>query len=163
MFRSLTQPDNHQIRYAPIGNSATVAIGDSIVPGATGHTTAVVNAASNSTNPILGVVVGIIGAQSKVLEVTSTTVGSSNETTNTVQVAYIPANLPFDYEADLTAAAGTTSADNKGYCWFNMSSTAGKLDETSYALFSGTEGQFWSYGVTTYSTTKVSGHWAKFL
>lgn len=162
MFRSLKQAENHDLKSAIIGNSQTVSVGDAIVPGATGHNAAIVGAASTS-GYILGVIVGIVGLNGKVLEIsTNYAAASNNETVGGISVKYIPSYLDFEFEADLQQAVGTTT-NSGGLCWLNMYSVNGQLDETSVALFSGTAGQFWSYGNPSYSTTKVQGHWWKNL
>lgn len=155
-FRPLKEVPDHDFKVATIANSQTIAVGDAVVPGGTTHAAAVTGAAG-TTNGVLGIVVSIQGPAGKVLEVTSTTVSSTNETVGGVQAVYIPTYVPMEYEADLSGAAGTTSNSNL-IQMFNLSgSVNGQLDETSTGAYS-TPKQFLSYGVTTYSTTKVIGH-----
>jgi hypothetical protein len=146
----------------------------------------------------LGVVIGL-EYQNKIVELssvvginaatTSAAPGTDNETTGGAwKVVYIPANLAVDYIADLSAAAATTT-DSAGFGWFNLiAATTGvtggaTLTESGVAIFSGTQGQFWSNGAsiaksstttvggvnndlpitTSNLTKKVTGHWSQFL
>ena len=153
----------HNLRRAVIANAVgtgtyTIGLGTVIQPGATGHTKFVTTAAA--TNPILGVVIGI-EYQNKITELSSvagvngaTTAlapGNDNETNGYWKVVYIPSNVNVDYVADMSAALGTTT-DSAGNVWFNLitlttgATGAATLDEASVALFSGTQGQFFSFG-----------------
>ena len=179
-LKALKRPTDLELKKAVIANAVaanavTLKIGDVIQPGATGHNKFVVNAAS--TGLVSGVIVALEFA-GKIMEVdtvigvntASTAAGAAainvhndNETTGFWKVVFIPSNLLVEYEADLSAAADTTT-DSGGKCFLSLvSGTPGTLDETSVALFGGTAGQFWSNGVTTYSTTKVIGHIYKTL
>lgn len=154
----------HNLRRSVIGNSQTAfAVGMAIQPGATGHNKFVVE--SGTSNPVLGVVLGIEGNGGQVLEKTSLTTASNNETVILIKAVWVPSNLPIDYVADMSAALGTTT-DSGGMCWFNQASGSLTLDETSVALFGGTQGQFWSYGQMTdpiVQSKQVVGHWSKTL
>ncbi len=156
-FVPLRRPTDIETRKATIGNSITVTIGDAVQPGATTHAGAVV---AGTSGLLLGVVVAI-EQNGKVSELSAVTTASDNETTNKYVAVYIPTWIPIEYTATLSAAAGTTTGSNlMGF--FNLT-TAATLDETTYVVFSGTAGQFFSYGVTSYSTTNVQGHFYKTL
>lgn len=159
MLKPLRRPQDTELKKATIGNSITVAIGDDIQPGATTHAGAVVQGTSGL---LLGVVVGI-EQNGKISELGSVTTASDNETTNKYVAVYIPTWSDMEYEADLSAAAGTTTGSNLMGFFNVVSGTGGNLDETSYVVFSGTAGQFFSYGVQPFSTTKVRGHFYKTL
>lgn len=150
-------------KVAKIGASQTMAVGDAIIAGGTGHNQAVLTGASITTTPILGIIVAIVGLNGNVLELQSVTTGSGNETTPVHFVQYIPTSVKqMEYAATLSAVAGTTTgSDGMGY--FNMYSTAGKLDEASIAFIQGTAGQFWSFGldVTDNTNFTVIGVWNK--
>lgn len=151
----------HTLRRAVIGNSQTVGIGYAVQPGATGHTSAVV--AAGASNPVLGVIVSIEGNGGQVLEKSSLTTASNNETVGLIKAVYIPSSLPVNYIADFDAAA---TGDSLGASWFNLVAGGSTLDHTSGALFGGTQGQFWSYGQVTEpvsNTSKCIGHWSKTL
>lgn len=151
-----------------VGTSAlTVAIGDTIIPGATGHTKYVTNA--TTTSKILGIVTALY-FQGKVMELTSvvgvntasTAAGASqvnvhndNETTGYWSVEYIPSFIPMEYEADLSAATVTTDGNGLGAQYNIVSGTPGQLLESSAVIWSGTANQFTSRGITDYSTSKV--------
>lgn len=183
MLKPLRRPADNEVKRITLANAIgtgayKIGIGDCIQPGATGHNKYATGAASSGL--ILGIIVGII-QNGKVAEVNSVTgingaqvgvpstgPGTDNETYATWQVDYIPSWVPMEYEADLSAAADTTT-DSGGNCFLallGVSTTlgeAGKLNEASVALFGGSAAQFWSYGVTSYSTTKVRGHIYKTL
>ena len=177
------KPTDIQIRRAVIANAVgasalTVKIGDTIVPGATGHSKYVTN--SPATGPILGVVIGLV-FQNKFMEVNSvvgvntastaggalqTNVHNDNETTGYWSVDYIPAYIPMEYIVDVDAAVGTTT-DSDGQGYFSvLSGTPGTLHESSFVIWStissGTSGtsQFLSYGspASLQNTKKVVGH-----
>lgn len=155
MLKPLRRPTSGELKKATIGNSITVAIGDVVQPGATTNAGVVVQA---TTGIVLGVVVGI-EQNGKISELASVATASDNQTTNKYVAVYIPAWIPMEYEADLSAAAGTTTGSNlMGSFNLVSATTGGNLDETSYLVFSGTAQQFFSYGVQSYSTTKVRGH-----
>lgn len=149
-------------KVAVIGNSQTIAVGDAIIAGGTGHNKAVLTGASITTTPILGVVVSIVGLNGNVLELQSVTTGSANETTPVHYAQYIPTIENMEYAATLSAVAGTTTGSD-GMGFFNMASVAGKLDETSIAFIQGTAGQFFSYGLDSTDNTNftVIGCWTK--
>lgn len=178
---------DYEIRRAVVANAVgtgtyTIGIGSAIQPGATAHTGYVTGA--TSSNPVLGTVTALI-YQGKVTEVTSivgvnaaqgTSVATAatytdNETSGNWLVEYIPSNLPIQYSATLSATSGTTT-NSGGAGWFNLTAVSnssnvgsGTLDESSVAIYSGTQGQFWSAGVNTFPTagTAVTGHWSKVL
>lgn len=159
-FKCLRRPQDVELKKATIGNSITVAIGDAIQPGATTSAGVVVQ---GTTGLILGVVVAI-EQNGKISELSSVATASDNQTTNKYVAVYIPTWSDMEYEADLSAAAGTTTGSNLvGFFNVVSATTGGTLDETSYVVFSGTAGQFLSYGVQSYSTTKVRGHFYKTL
>lgn len=148
------------LKTAIIANSEAIAIGDAIIPDGTVKST--VKGAKNTTGIILGVVFSILGTDGKVLEKNTVTVGADNATVAKISVKYIPAYLPIEYTADISQAAGTTTAsDLMGQ--FNLSASVnGTLDETSVGVFS-TQKQFFSFGVTPESTTKVIGKFSTTL
>jgi hypothetical protein len=169
--------ENQDLRKAVIANAVgtnayVISIGDAIQPGATGHNKFATGAASS--NPILGIVVAIEyngkpSEKNSVTGVNSTTavggpslVGNDNETTKAWRVVYIPAYVPMDYIIDLSATAGTTT-DSGGFGYLNLigvstvAGAAGTLDEGSIILFGGTAGQFVTFSVTDFSTTKITG------
>jgi hypothetical protein len=160
MIRPLQRPIDTYLRKATIGNSITMAIGDVIQPGATTHAGAVVQGTSGL---LLGVVLGI-EQNGKISELGTVTTSSTNETTNTYVAVYIPTWVVIEYEADLSNVSGTTANSNlPGFFNFVSGTSGGNLDETSYVAFSGTVGQFFSYGVTSYNTSRVKGHFYKTL
>lgn len=191
-FLPLKEVPTHQLRRVVIANAVgagtyTIGVGTCIQPGATGHNSFATVA--TSSNPVLGVVVGI-EYQNKIVELSSvagvnsaTTAlapGNDNETAGLWKVVYIPSNIPVDYIADLSAASGTTT-NSGGLGYLNLIAvttgvTGGAtLDETSIALFSGTQGQFWTNGAyltnpgsnsdlpisVVNNTKKVTGHFSK--
>lgn len=159
-FRPKKKVLDQDVKRAIIANSVTLTVGDLVQPAATGHNKFITPAAT--TGLILGVVVAI-EQDGKVCEKTSVTTGASNESTVVYRAVYIPSYIDMEYEADLSAAAGTTS-NSDGLCFLSLGSgTPGTLDETSVALFGGTAGQVWSYGPTATSTTKVNCHIYKTL
>lgn len=160
-FIPLRRPMDTELKSATIVNSATVAIGDAVVPGATTQAGAIT--AAGATGLILGVVFEII-QNGKVCELSSVTAASDNETTNKYIARYVPTWVKMEYTADLDAAAGTTTGSNLvGFFDLTSGGSPSTLDESTYVVFSGTAGQFFSYGVTSYSTTKVVGHFYKTL
>lgn len=173
----------HNLRRSVIANAVgaatyTIGLGTAIQPGATGHTKFVTEA--TSSNPILGVVVGI-EYQNKIVELSSvagvnsaTTAlapGNDNETNGYWKVVYIPSSVPVDYVCDTSAALGSTT-DSAGTVYFNLiAATTGvtggaTLNEASVALFGGTQGQFFSYGADPAqpsNTKAVVAHISKIL
>ncbi len=154
-------------------NAYVLSVGDAIQPGATGHVKFVTGAASSGL--ILGVVVAL-EYNGKVLELNSVTgvnstsavagqtkVGNDNETTGAWKVVYIPAYVPMEYIADMSAALDTTT-DSGGNVFFPLqgvsstAGTAGTLNEAAPALFGGSATQFVSNGSYEGSTTKVVAH-----
>lgn len=148
-----------------ISLSSTVTIGDALIPGATGHNKSVKGGA-NTTGVLVGVLVAILNATYGPTELNSVTTSSTNESTPVYYAQFIPLTTPGQkFRATLSAAAGTTT-DSGGMGSFNLSSTlSGTLDETSIALFSATEKQFFSWGVdpTDPSNLTVIGSFAKTL
>lgn len=158
-FKCLRRPQEGELKKATIGNSITMTIGDAIQPGATTSAGVVVQ---GTTGLILGVVMSI-EQNGKVSELSSVTTASDNQTTNKYVAVYLPTWSDMEFEADMNAAAGTTTgSDLVGF--FNIvNGTGGTISESSYVAFSGTAGQFLSYGVQSYSTTKIRGHFYKTL
>lgn len=130
-----------------IANSSLVTVGDALIPGATGHNKAVLGGA-NTAGMLVGVLVAILNSTYGVTELNSVTTGSTNETTPVYYAQFIPLSTPsLKFRATLSQAAGTTT-NSGGLGSFNLSSSlSGTLDETSIALFSATEKQFWSWGI----------------
>lgn len=196
-FVPLKEVPTHQLRRAVIANAVgsstyTIGAGVAIQPGATGHNDFVTEA--TSSNPVLGVVLAI-EYQNKITELssvaginaatTNAAPGNDNETAGAWKVVYIPSNIPIDYLADVSAVTGTTT-NSQGFGYLNLiAATTGTtggatLDETSIALFTGTQGQFFSNGgyaptvsvpggnpdvplTAVNATKKVTGHWSKTL
>lgn len=177
MIRPLKRVDGTDVKKIVLANYSAaygVAIGDAIQQGGTGYKFAV---PATATSPILGIVVGLLYNGSKVTERSSITYvnavssisgpGTDNETSTAGwSVEYIPAYVPMEYEADINNVAATTNANSAGIGTFfnlptlsatqiNSINTNGQLDEASYAIFSGTAGQFVSFGYTPYNTKKV--------
>lgn len=166
-FIPLKDFDVEDTKLAIIANSAALQVGDAVIPGATAHTKAVTGAAG-TTGMIIGVVVAIEGAPGQHLpELNSVTAGSGNETAASPYYArIIVLTTPgIQFSAQLSNTAGTTT-NSDGVGSFNMHSTnSGQLDETSIALFSATEKQFFSLGLdpTDNSNQTVLGSFAKSL
>lgn len=154
-FIPLKKVEEQDLKTRVIANSATVAVGDALIVDST-NKNAVIGAA-NTTGIIVGVCVSLKQLNgNSILEKNSITVGASNETTTQYAAVFVPAYIPIEYTATLSAAAGTTTGSDK-MGQFNLSaSVSGTLDETSVGVFS-TQKQFFSYGVSTYSTTEVAG------
>lgn len=157
-FTPLKKVEEQDLKVRVIANSQTVKVGDSLIVDGT-NKNAVLGAA-NTTGIIVGVCVAIKQLNgNSITEKTSITVGSSNETTTQYAAQFIPAYIPIEYSADLSAASGTTTGSDK-MGQFNLStSDSAVLDETSVGVFS-TQKQFFSYGVTPYSTSVVTGKWS---
>jgi len=192
-FKPIYEVPTHQIRRITLANAIgsstyTVQPYMALQPGATGHAGFATQATGTSTYPVLGVVMALYFKGAKVTELasvvgvnsassgTQTTIGSvynDNETYGFWSVDYVPSNLPIDYVADTSAATGTTT-DSGGAVYLSLiAATTGvtggmQLSESTVALFSGTQGQFYSYGylndgVNPSNTSKVVGHWSKVL
>lgn len=165
-FKLTKRIDDTLVKSSVIANSVTVGVGDAIIGGATGHAT-VITGAANTSGVIIGVIIGITGLNGKVYEVDRVTTASDNETTKKYYATWIPAYEDNEFTVNLTAAAGTTT-DSAGFGFFNMDSSAGshgKLLESSFALWSGTAGQFSSYGTDPNDPTNLTviGHFNKKL
>lgn len=160
-FRPLRALPITDFKVAVIANSTTLAVGDAILGNVTAHAGSVIGA-SNTTARILGVVVAILGNNGTVTELNSIAVASDNETSKKYLVQYIPTNIPnLEYEAQLTAAAGTTTDSDGVAVSFNMdTATNSKLLESGVALFAATTKQFVSTGATPYDNTKIFGHFS---
>lgn len=164
MFRPLKDPAREDIQNAIIANSAALAVGD-VIQGSAAAASKFVTGAANTTGPVLGVVLSIVGANGLVLEKNSVTVASDNQTVGLISVNFLPLWIPMEYEADLTAAAGTTTGSG-GIGSFNMdSATNGKLLESGYVAATAaiTSKQFISRGSSDTifpggSNTRVVGH-----
>ena len=159
---------------AVIGASQTLYVGDALQPGATGHTKAVVPA--DTSHVIIGVCIAILGVPGGHLPEIggsllggspgSVTTGSGNETTPVYYARFVPLTMPgIKFSAQLSATAGTTTNSDGMGSFALVNGTSGQLDETSVALFSATEKQFWSYGLDTTDNNKftVIGSFAKTL
>lgn len=145
------------LKTAIIANSQTIAIGDAVIPAGT-TSAAFVTGGLNTTAGILGVVISIMGANGQVLEKSSVTAASNNQTVGMVAVQFIPTYIAMEYQADLTAASGTTTGSNLMGMFTVDSATNGKLLESSYTVFS-TVKQFFSYGPNPLNASQVFGHW----
>lgn len=181
MFVPNKQVELSDIKRAVIANAVAaggyvLSVGDCIQPGATSHAKFVTGAANSGL--ILGVITAIL-YKGKIVERTSVTgvnstsavggagfVGNDNETYGYWSVDYIPAYIPMEYKADISAAVGTTT-NSDGLVWFplkGVSTTAGDagtLLETGPVLFSSTLDQVMSFGASVESTKKVICHISK--
>src|ERR1035437_860431 len=157
MFRPLKYIAENDLKSATIANSQAITLGDAIQPAATGHNQFVTPATTSGL--ILGVVVSIL-QNGKVPEVSTVTVGSDNETTAKYTVRYIPSFVPMEFEADLDAAA---TGDNNAICFLTLATAATLNHSTASNLFGGTPSQFSSFGVSSFSTTKVRGRFYQTL
>jgi hypothetical protein len=147
------------LKKAVIANSQAITIGDAIQPAATSHNQYVTPATTSGL--ILGVVVGIEKVNGTVPnELSTVTVGSGNETTQVYQALYIPSYLPMEYVVDLSAVP---TGDNLAMCFLALATAATADAASSSNLFGGTANQLWSYGVTSYSTSKANVHIYKSL
>lgn len=172
-FKNIPVADQ-DIETAVMVNSITLAIGDAIIPASTAANSAFVTGATNTTGTVLGVVVGFTpitqtaAGTGQTLEQSTFTSASNNQTVAKIGVKYIPARLVNKWIADISAAAGTTTG-SAGIGFFNLSTTLnGTLNEGSYVIYSGTAGQFVSYGVATnfgaqYPNTEIIGFFNKFV
>ena len=175
-FKPTRRPTDLEVRRVTLANAVgssalTVGIGTALAPGATGHTRFAT--AASTSNPIIGIVIGLIYQGNKVSELTSLLgvnaskstsnplggIYSDNETSGDWAVDYIPAYVPISYSATLSAAAETTT-NSSGLGWFRTHSTAGAgtLDESSILLFTDTtiaSHQFWSNGALTSTSTSI--------
>lgn len=180
-FKALKKADVLDYKTAPIGNSSVMSIGDVIMPGATTHAGAVVQAL-NGTSQYTGIVTGVVTAivvNGKPLEKNQVTVASDNETNALISVEYIPAYIDIEYLADMSQGLTTTTSSNlmgmfylahgtygTSSSTYNAGTTgtttpltldqSGQLDETSYAAFT-TQLQFYSYGAYTIGNVNASG------
>ena len=184
MFRPLKRVEGQDLKRAVIANAVgsgtyPISIGDAIQPGSSTNAKFVTVATPTSVYPILGIVTGLIvgGKVTEKATVTgvnaagssSTGPGTDNQATGLWSVDYIPSYVPMEYEADISAVAGTTTDSSAVGGYFNVKAIAttgdtyGTLDEASITLFSGTQGQFVSFGYTPYNTLKVFCKISKFL
>ena len=159
-FKPLRRPADGELIKATIANSVTVTIGGMITVAATGHVKFVTPATATS-HYILGVVVGI-EQNGKISELNSVGAASDNETTAKYVAVFLPSYVPMEYEADIDDVADTTT-DSGGRVFFTLAD-ANTLDESVIILQGGTVAgdtaypHFWSNGVTSYNTKKVTGH-----
>ena len=160
MFKPLKEVVSSDLKKAVIINSASIAVGDAIVPGATAANSEFVDVATSTSALILGVVVGIEGKNGAVLEKSSVTVASDNQTVGLIKAVYIPAYIDIEYEADLdNTIAVTTGSDGVGF--MNLKDKD-ELSEASYVVFSGTAGQFKVFGQGS-NSRKVVGRFNKVI
>ena len=155
MFKPTKSVSGQDIKKGLIDNSANLAVGEVIIPGISTDTSVVLTG-GGTVGALLGVVLGIEGKGGKVLEKSSITVASDNETVDMVQVAYLPLYIPMEFTSDLDAAAETT--DNSGaHGNFSVDATGLLVDESTVAVFSTVENmQLFSFGLTGKDTTQVS-------
>jgi hypothetical protein len=155
-FKPLRPVAFNDLKSAIIANSQTLSIGDAIINAATSAAGFVTSGASSATG-IVGVVVSIVGLNGQVLEKSTVTVASNNQTVGMIGVQYIPTYIPMEYMADLSATTtgGTNYSTLPGM--FSISSDDGKLDETTWTVFT-TVKNFYSYGVNPLNPIQVSGH-----
>lgn len=155
-FKPLRPVGFNDLKSAIIANSQTIAIGDAIVNAATTHAAFVTEA--TTITGVCGVVTSIVGLNGKVLEKTSVTVASNNETVGMIGVQYIPTYIPMEYMADINAVAGTTIGSNLPGMFSIDIATAGFLNESTYTVYT-TVKQFYSYGKNPLNSSQVIGHW----
>lgn len=149
--------DYQDLKSGIMANSASLAIGDMLVPG-TGASSALLSQATSTSALLLGNTIAIEGKAGAVLELDSVTVASDNVTVAQTQAVYLPAYVPMEYICDIDAAAGTTTGSG-GVGFFTLvSGDGGLLDESTWVAYSGTASHFMSFGVTPQSTTKVFAH-----
>lgn len=159
-FRPLKEVVSSDLKKAVILNSATIAVGDAIQPGASAANSEFADVATSVSALILGVVVGIEGKNGAVLEKSTVTVASDNQTVGKIKAVYIPAYIDMEYEADLDdTIAVTTGSDGVGF--MNLKDKD-ELDEATYVIFSGTAGQFKVYGQGS-NSRKVVGRFNKVI
>jgi hypothetical protein len=155
MFKPNKGVDQADIKYALIDNSQTLSVGEVIIPGVQTDASVVLTA-GGTTGAVLGVVLGIVGAKGKVLELNTVVAENDNVTDKMIRVSYLPAMIPMEYISDLDAAAETT--DNSGaFGTFAIDSTGLLVDENTVTAFSTVEDkQVFSYGLTGRNTTEVA-------
>lgn len=151
MFTPLKTITGQEINRATIANSATLQVGEVIIPSGAQVTTG-----KDTTDGLLGIVLGIVGDRGKVLEVDSFTAESDNATVDKVQVDYFPLFIPTEISAELDANAGTTTG-SAGHGNFAVDDTGLLLDESTYVAFDTTaDKQFFSFGTVDGSARKVT-------
>ncbi len=147
--------DEQDVKRSVYANSQLATIGVVVIPAATTHAAAVTPAATSGI--VLGVVRAII-ANGKPLEAQSNTVASNNETVAQTLVEWIPAYIPIEYTADMSAAGGTTTSSDLMQA-FNLASGALTIDESSTGVFS-TQKQFFSFGTIVTGGKQLRGKFA---
>lgn len=154
-FRPSAAVTGRDIKYGLIDNSQTLSIGELIIPGIQGDASVCLTG-GGTTGDLLGVVLGIVGAGGKVLELNSKAAAADNVTVAQIKVAYYPMYIPTEYVVDLDAASEVTD-NSSGYGNFATEATGLLLGESSWAAFgTKTNKQFFSFGLTGNSTTEVS-------
>lgn len=169
-FRPIKKTDELDYKSAVLGNSATLAVGDAVIPGATTHAPFLVKAqnatdTSQYTGIVLGVITGIFN-NGKPSEKKSVTTASDNETTGLYSAEYIPTYIPIEYVADMSADLGTTTGSGTYLAMFYLGYNAtghhntafpdqAQLDESSVAVFT-TQLHFFSYGAYKSGTINAS-------
>lgn len=156
-FTPLRQVAGQDIKYGLIDNSQTIAKGKVIIPGVQGDT-AVLKTGGGTTGALLGVALGLIGKDGKVLELESKAVASDNVTVGMIQASFCPAFIPMEYGATLDADNETTD-DSSSYGNFAVDSTGLLLSESSIVAFTTVIAkQFFSFGLTPGTTRDVTGY-----
>lgn len=155
------RPDqiSENAHYALLADSLTFSIGQAIA-GVSGTFGTVTNASLNGSNAvILGVIVGFTDAFGQVLsngDQTSLASGSAKG----FYAQYLPANSQNHFYAPLDAVSGTTTGSDKPLVYFDLASTADKLNESSVQHW-GTIRQFLSLGVDPTNSSQVTGIFAQ--
>lgn len=147
------------IEGAILTNSLTFSIGDAVIINTAAPEFVTVGA--GTTGIILGTIVGIKNGPasgSTYLQLNSVTTSSTNQTVEKISVDILASNNLTTMTADLDAAAGTTP-NSQYFGYFDLSATAGQLDESTYSA--SVEKQFLSYGLLAGTTNVVQGVWTK--
>lgn len=170
MFKPLIENPKARAKYIILDNSVTVHMNGLITAGTTtaNERTKYAIPVSTTSQKILGVIIGYgkgeggVPVEVSKMSASSLTTPSDNITGDKYGVWYIPASdRNVEYEADLDAAAGTT-AGSSGMGYFNIADDE-TLDESTYAVATGTVGQFFSYGLADGETQKVKVRIEKYL
>lgn len=159
-FTNLREYSGTTVKRGLIENSQTLAKGQGIIPGissAGDGDTGVLLTGGGTTGALLGVAVGLVGANGKVLELDSKAVASDNVTNGMIQADFFPVFVPMEWGATLNADSETTD-NSKSYGNFALDSTGLLLGESSYVAFTTVVAkQFFSYGIVPGTTRDVTG------
>ncbi len=143
MFKIYKDTYNVQTERGIITNSLTVKVGDTVAAESGFLTNATVSTAGNVY--VLGVVVGFSKLNGEVYPATGqdtsvtpnqVTVASDNQTVGKICAVYIPIHAEQSWEADFSAARGTTSTSDLNWQFFDLSDcrTIGESTVTATAI-----------------------------